>query len=688
VQPSTRAGYPHRNEPIAASQRRSLFAPRMIIPKNNAFPTAPEGGYRPDIDGLRAIAVLAVIFHHFHPSALPGGYVGVDVFFVISGYLITRIIGQEIEQGRFSFRRFYLRRVRRLLPALFAVLAFVMVVGWFLLLPVDYVSTLKAAAGTVLFGSNFVFWRELGEGYFASDAKLNPLLHTWSLAVEEQFYLIYPVLLLLGIQLFREQLRTFLFLTLLLSLAASAFFVRSDPVAVFFLSPYRAWELLAGALLATARLPAVRNTWGFNLLGVAGLTAILLPAFIYAPEKTFPGLAALPPVLGAAALIYLGYNRNVVVTRLLSFRAMVFTGLISYSLYLWHWPLIVFARFVTPAPLSSGEMAILLVFSFLLAWLSYRFVETPFRTRMKSKWIVSGLAVSGAILLIAGTAGIVQQGYKQRFSASVIAFDQARTPHIPYRGCHVTETCILGDQTVRPVIALWGDSHMLAWAPGIDQVLEKNGKSAYLFYTPACPPLLGVEVTRKSNCRARNEMVKQAILEEEDIHTVILSARWGLNFDNPQWFVPKQGVNIATPLEDGLLNTVTALEEMAKQVVVVGPVPVWETHVPMMIARNLAYGWPMERQSREQHHSSHLEFYTLIQGLADTRPGVAFVDPSESMCEVECEIYDGTTPYYRDEHHLSIEGAHRYAPAVFSTLAIPEPGPRDLRPRGRNPQPQ
>lgn len=646
----------------------------MMIPNDNPSSPGGSGGYRPDIDGLRAIAVLAVVFHHLSPTLLPGGYVGVDVFFVISGYLITRIIGQEVEQGRFSFSAFYARRVRRLFPALYVVLAFVLVAGWFLLLPVDYVATLKAAAGTVVFGSNFVFWKELSEGYFASDAKLNPLLHTWSLAVEEQFYLIYPVLLLLGIRFFRSRLKMLLLAAFLLTLVASAIVVRTDPVAVFFLSPYRAWELLAGALLATVRLPVVREAWSFHLLGLAGLLAVLLPAFVYTPETVFPGLAALPPVLGAAALIYVGSHRGMIATRLLSLPLLVFIGLISYSLYLWHWPLVVFARFVTPEPLTAAMVVALFALSILLAWLSYRFVETPFRTGAPRQWAVPSLAIAGVALLAVGVSGIVQQGYKQRFDDAVLAFDEARNPTIPYRGCHVDEQCIVGDDAVQPTIVLWGDSHMLAWAPGLDEVLAAQGKSAYLYYTPACPPFLGVEVTRKSNCRTRNEAVRAEILADDNIDTVILAARWGLNFDNPKWFVRADSTGQAKPPARGIANTVAALDDMGKRILVVGPVPVWKRDVPMMIARNLAYGWSVESQSLEEHRNSHAEFYGLMRALTAARPHMAFIDPAESICRSGCETHNGVKPYYRDEHHLSVEGARKYAPAVFSMLDLPDTG--------------
>lgn len=211
--------------------------------------------YRPDIDGLRAIAVIAVVLHHLSPTWVPGGFIGVDVFFVISGYLITKIISREIADGTFTFARFYERRIRRLFPALFTVLAFVLVAGWFILLPTDYLATSRAAAGTVVFSANFVFWRDLGEGYYAADAKLNPLLHMWSLGVEEQFYLLFPVFLLLIRRYARRWLVPALVASFTLSLSLSVLLTPVKPVASYFLLPTRAWELLAGSLLAVLSVP-------------------------------------------------------------------------------------------------------------------------------------------------------------------------------------------------------------------------------------------------------------------------------------------------------------------------------------------------------------------------------------------------------------------------------------------------
>ena len=286
--------------------------------------------YRRDIDGLRAIAVLAVVFHHLSAPLVPGGYVGVDVFFVISGYLITSIISREMAEGRFTFTGFYERRARRIFPALFAMLAVTLAAGYFLLLPSDMVATLRGALGTLFFASNVVFWRDMAAGYFAAtDAALNPLLHTWSLAVEEQFYVFFPILLLLCYRYARRHIVWVLIVGAAVSLGSAALLVKNKSVAVFFLSPFRAWELLAGSLLAFNAVPLLRSRALRELIAAAGFAAIVVACFLFDSKTTFPGLTALVPVLGAVAIIHAGASGSSFVGNLLQLRPMVCVGLIS-----------------------------------------------------------------------------------------------------------------------------------------------------------------------------------------------------------------------------------------------------------------------------------------------------------------------------------------------------------------------
>lgn len=447
--------------------------------------------YRPDIDGLRAVAVMAVVLHHLSSRFVPGGYVGVDVFFVISGYLITKIISREIADGTFTFTRFYERRVRRIFPVLFAVLAAVLISGYFLLLPTDYLATFRGALGTVLFSANIVFWRDLMDGYFAADAKLNPLLHMWSLGVEEQFYVVLPLLLLVCFKYLKGQVLAVLLLATAISLLAAQFMLTDKSVAVFFLLPFRAWELLAGAILAILAVPQLRARWSREALAVAGLMAILVPVFAYDPGTAFPAMAAVPPVLGTVLLIHVGAGGSTWVGHLLQLRPVVYVGLISYSLYLWHWPLIVFTRF----------------------WTGFE----PLRP-----WIPA--------------LRVINRGFEGRFTPSVVAVDRARTAPIPFKACesriggHPDGLCVIGASSKQPDVLLWGDSHMLAWLPAFEEALRHSDRAALVAPNSACPPLLGIVNGADAACRDQNLAVLATLKTKPQIRTIVMTGFWSKYF--------------------------------------------------------------------------------------------------------------------------------------------------------------
>jgi peptidoglycan/LPS O-acetylase OafA/YrhL len=622
--------------------------------------------YRPDIDGLRAIAVLAVVIHHLSPSLLPGGYIGVDIFFVISGYLITKIIDREISDGTFTYVNFYERRVRRIFPALFAVLIATFLTGYLILLPSDYASTLKATVGAVFFSSNFVFWREMKEGYFAAtDAGLNPLLHTWSLAVEEQFYILFPVLLLVCTKYFRKHTKAILLITALLSLTAAVALIKSKSVAVFFLSPFRIWELLAGSLLAVNALPKVNGRVARELTALLGLTGILAACLIYTPQTIFPGIAAAIPVLGAAALIHSGSSGATFITSFLTVRPMVFVGLISYSLYLWHWPLIVFTRYhFGTAPLDNFFFS-LFAASIGLGYLSYRFIELPFRQRDSffTRSRLFALSTIGAIsLTVIPALGLIQGGFETRYSSTVIKLDQARRPSIPFRTCDAKtakDWCRLGKQTSVPNIFLWGDSHLLSWAPALNEILEKNATSAVFATRSACPPLFGVISTMRPACEPQNNVVKQYLTDNPNIDTVVLAGFWSLYFNTEGELTPtnkfdskERGIVVQT----ALLATIDWLRSNKKKVILIGPVPVFDKSVPLALALEEAWGRSLFHSSFEEQKKLHSRFFEAID-LGRSAQEFVFLDPIEWLCKKNCKAIESGIPLYRDAHHLSIFGA-------------------------------
>ena len=666
--------------------------------------------YRPDIDGLRAVAVLAVVLHHLSAPLLPGGYVGVDVFFVISGYLITGIISREIAQGQFTFARFYERRARRIFPALFAVLAATLVAAYFLLLPSDMVYTLRGALGTLFFASNVVFWRDMKEGYFAAtDLGLNPLLHTWSLSVEEQFYVFFPILLLLCFRFARRHIVAVLLVCAVVSLAGAALLVESKSVAVFFLSPFRAWELLAGSLLALGAVPSLRSRAARELTAGAGLLAIVLACFVFDHKTTFPGLAALAPVLGAAAIIHAGGSGSSMVARLLELRPVVYVGLISYSLYLWHWPLIVLVRYaIYMAPITPYIPA-LFVASLVLGSLSYHFVEQPFRRGavVSRRFVFASSAVCASVLAVVSGVGLLRSGFVERFSPEVVQLDLARTPVIPFKNCDgipVENACTLGSTGGEVGLLIWGDSHALAWAPALDSGLAHARARAVFSNSSGCPPMLDVDNANKPVCPTQNQAVKDYLLANPGIRTVVLSAYWSAYFreDGPlkaqAGNPPAWGSDAA---KNALHATIEWLRDNGRQVILIGPVPVYEPSVPLALALEKATGRRILQSSSDtDQRKKNATFFEVVE--AEKHEGGApfrFLDPIQWLCTPLCTVMQDGVPLYRDSHHLMRGWCHEHGSEIdrrYSTSHAPVCGsavrqlsapPRD-HPKILRPDPQ
>lgn len=603
--------------------------------------------YRRDIDGLRAVAVVAVLLHHLSPSGLSGGYVGVDVFFVISGYLITGILRKEIESGTFRFTGFYERRARRIFPALFAMLGATMLSAHLLLLPSDLRAALRAALGTAAFLSNVVFWRDLQQGYFAPSAEWNPLLHTWSLGVEEQFYLAFPVLLILLHH--RRRVVAGLAAVAVVTFVASSALLEAKPVAVFFLSPFRAWELLAGALLAYWRTPAT-GPLARESLSLGGLAMILGACWFFTPETAFPGMAAALPVAGSTCIILAGTGGSSMVTWLLGTRPAVFIGLISYSLYLWHWPLIAFTRYWNGPELTPALTACVAAASVLLAWLSYRFIEQPFRRAgaFSRRSIFIGSGVAATILAIVGVAGLAASGYPTRFRPQVVALDQARDPTIPFRVCDGrpigSEHCSLG--TGLPATLLWGDSHMLAWAPAFQGIQRTAGTTAVLAVASACPPIFEPRwLPGDHRCALRGRETRAFLDARPEVHTIVLSAYWSTYYqaagDHP------------SIVSAALVDTIQRLRESGRRVLVLGPVPTHAGNVPLLLALQEVSGRILLNSDASAQFALNRHFYSAIA----TIPGVEVLDPIGRLCNPSCETRWKDRPLYRDANHLSVDGA-------------------------------
>src|SRR5579863_33008 len=438
--------------------------------------------YRADIDGLRAVAVIPVVLFHIGMPLFSGGFVGVDVFFVISGYLITSIILPDIDAQRFSIVKFYERRVRRIFPALVSVLLFCSVVGFGLLTPSDYKTLGLSIVATAFFVSNIFFWRQAN--YFAAPAAENPLLHTWSLSIEEQFYVFYPLLLILVSG--RAKARFWIILLICIaSFAAGAILVFFKPSATFYLGPTRAWELLLGGLIALRGAPSQKHQKFDLYAALIGAGSIVLPMVTYSSSTRFPGAAALWPAVGTALIIWTGRSQQTIVHRVLGLKVMSALGRASYSLYLWHFPLIAFVSYADLGGLSPVTKAVLFLTSLTVSFLSLKYIELPFRHPAPSAGIRRPVrvALSGMVIACAiGAAIDVGGGFPIRLdqtSATYLDAEADKDRH--HMECMSQEdrivrpemACKLGAADATPHVLVWGDSHAVVTGSAMAEAAER-----------------------------------------------------------------------------------------------------------------------------------------------------------------------------------------------------------------------
>jgi len=531
--------------------------------------------YRPEVDGLRAVAVLAVILFHakfeaYGTTIAAGGYLGVDVFLVISGYLITSIILKELANHAFSLSNFYERRCRRILPALFVVIAATVPLAWFFMPPDAMEEYAGALLSSLFFSSNFWFWHETN--YMASPSLSKPLLHTWSLSLEEQFYILFPLFLLIVVKRLKANLTVALTLVFVASLAAAQYGCEAHPEAGFFLLHARAWEFLSGAFLAKLE----RDLGGRPEPGTAGRfmpsigMMLLVGSFLLFDEATpHPSLLTLVPVVATVLVLWFS-SKNEVVTRVLGSRPFRAVGLISYGLYLWHFPLLAFARLKAPPP-TDGEKAAWIGVSFLLATLMYFLIERPARNRerLAIKPLLVSLATAGVVLCVAGTTMRFDTRAVNRYDMPEFHWGEGvrqfqcllqyktQTDHAP--ACYASRT---SDNVV-----LWGDSHAAALYPGLKSQLGDAVPLTQLTQS-GCPPLLGLtRLVHRKNCNEVNEKIL-AFIEATKPHTIILHAAWS----HPHY--PLSDDEIAEKLAE-VITRIRAPEDYRPRIVVVGPVPRW-----------------------------------------------------------------------------------------------------------------
>jgi peptidoglycan/LPS O-acetylase OafA/YrhL len=649
---------------------------------------SPHLAYRPEIDGLRAIAVLSVVLYHFGVPGLGGGFIGVDVFFVISGFLIGGLLWREQSTtGSISLKRFYIRRIKRLAPAYVAMAIATLIAAYFILLPFEFRAFGKSLIAATVYLSNVNFFREAG--YFDSASDDKALLHTWSLSVEEQFYIVLPLLMLLLIRR-PTSLYVTLWTLFLASLIACLWMTPKSQPAAFYLFPFRAWELLAGVLLA---IEAQRRQFSFAVAAFFSYTglALLIGSILMIPAgTTFPGLLAAAPVFATVLLIANGQHDNRI-NRALQMRLPVALGLISYSLYLWHWPVLTLSSYYRGGYSGPFEIAGWIALCMILAVLSWRFIEQPVRhaKNLGALPTFGSAILASAALIAAGGFIFVKDGMLNRFPAELRTHINASADFLqdwsrctvpadgPFAGL---ETCPIGPEG-SPQTLIWGDSHVRALKEGLEQAALENETPALLIWRAGCAPIFGLTKSesaatplQNAQCTEANTQIETGIAAS-DFAQILLVGRWGYyalgggtGRDSANTITARVTGTSGTQAEQigqGLAKTARSIKAKGAEVFILNAIPEIPNYDSREIARALA-GNRLSPADLEHSLTASLSDVTAraapldraVQDLASD--GITILDPAPYFCEAaECSaIQDGAAQYF-DNNHIVNEAARR-----------------------------
>ncbi|CDZ77143.1 O-acetyltransferase OatA [Legionella massiliensis] len=612
--------------------------------------------YREDINGLRGIAVLAVLFFHLNLGILPGGYVGVDVFFVISGYLISSIIYREILNNRFSLTTFYERRAKRILPALFSTILLCSLMAYWQLFPIELVSFAKSVMASALFSANIYFYSSLG--YFSPAADEIPLLHLWSLGIEEQFYILFPFLLMFLARKSFKVLVITIISCLVISLILSQWMLYSRPTAAFYLLPFRAFELLIGSLVAIGQLPRLSGKQLPFIVSATGFGGILYAIFLFNPQTRFPGFAALLPCIGTALVIWAGEQACPLLNKMISINPWRWVGNISYSLYLMHWPVIVFTKRFYPHTEHFIYPVIVITLSFILAYLNYTFIEQRFRhlrPQLNPQKVLAGSAALIFLVALTSSLTIYKHGFpdkrNKRLNKILAYVNYDYKPGYHYGTCFLDENqnpdqvdiadCLPQEPQNKSAI-LWGDSHAAHLYEAFKENLATKGYSTGLLSASACPPIIDMDVTARPYCRRFNEIAFANILKIKP-KILILSAIW---FADPHTM-------------DMLEKTIQRLAKEKIQIVILGISPIYKANVPLLIANFLVMKIPMQPTK----DMLDVEFLARTDKIMLKRFGgrndIQYISIMDSFCsDYICPLMTkAEVPLYYDGAHFTAAGS-------------------------------
>lgn len=617
----------------------------------------PSSKYRPDVDGLRAIAVMLVLNFHAFPAVMPGGFVGVDVFFVISGFLITGIVARELDQERFSLLTFYARRIRRIFPALLAVLAASLALGWLFMLPALYTQLGIDVAASAGFLANIALL--LQSGYFDVESARKPLLHLWSLGIEEQFYLAWPLVLMWAAR------KRWSIVTVAATLGIGSFvlnvaLIGPRPVAAFYLPFTRAFELLLGAVLACGwdRLDQGRRASDFRAW--VGVALIAAAAGLLDKTSAFPGWWAMLPVGGAALLV--SAPQSWLCRTVLASPPLVWIGLISYPLYLWHWPLLVFGALIKLQPLTLSERELILLLSTALAWATYAWIERPIRFGAPGSRKLWALCIGMLLVGIAGGVVVLGRGFDSRLPAAIREVGGVLPPSPDMR----LKRCLLdlvgetefaaecAERDRRPLVMLWGDSTAAALMHGLRKAQQVRGFALAQFTASACIPALNADIPGHPNCRPNNEKVL-AVARELRPDIVLLHGTWEQHLDN-------------------VAQTVTELKQIGARVVVLGPVPYWRRGLQNEVVRH----YMLHRTQIPARVADVAESGAGYDGIMRKRLqplGAEFISAREALCNGEgclTRLGDAAADIvFFDQVHLTEKGSEFLIGAIIDRVLAP-----------------
>ena len=618
--------------------------------------------YRPDIDGLRAIAVLSVVVFHAAPGRLPAGFIGVDIFFVISGFLISSILIKGLQNDCFSLIDFYARRIKRIFPALLVVLTACLGIGYFLLTDDELKELAKHIAAGAGFVSNIVLWTE--SGYFDQSADFKPLLHLWSLGIEEQFYILWPVLLWLAWRL-RDGVFALTAMFAVLSFALNAWQIHTDAVATFYLPFTRFWELLIGALLAASTLrtgvPVIAHRPQAAIASATGMALLGASFLLVDKSHAFPGWRALLPTIGTALMIWAGpqawLNRAV-----LSNRVLVWFGLISFPLYLWHWPLLSFLRIVEGTEIAQWKRAAAVAVAIVLAWLTYELVEKSVRHR-RNGWIAIALAGLMASIGLVGAAGYFSDGFQGRTLAPRVMntgdighhpfFAHIGSNYFPCTPSDIADTagdwngyvrCFQSQSSADHDVVLLGDSHAEHLFPGL---AARMPGSNVVFYGKGGLPF---------HSNADFNRIFEILLADTHVKRVIISANWAerlRTYPEREW-------------QEQLAQTIKSLTIAGKKVYLIVDVPRFSfspsrcKYVGRFGSSNLCV---------EADQQTDLTYIPAFQALARTNPDVSIIQISPLFCgHGQCTMALDGQLLYRDDNHLNVTGSKFLARSIVAQM--------------------